>query len=78
MSQHTDLPETEKVLEALELCAHPITVEQIETLAGCRNLQTVMEYLVDSKLVIVSTHSVVTTSGQTKDEQRYQIGSLWD
>ncbi len=76
MSQHTEVSEAKKVLEVLELCAHPITINQIETLAGCRDLGEVIQDLVNNGLVIVSTHRIVATSGQTTDEQRYQIGTI--
>ncbi|MFO0862705.1 MAG: hypothetical protein U0516_03210 [Candidatus Saccharibacteria bacterium] len=73
MAIDTEFPDAEKVLEALELCANPVSISQIETLAGCCNVENIMDYLADNKWVIVSIHSVMTTGGQTKEEKRYQI-----
>ncbi len=76
MTQHTDMYLVKKVLEALELCVHPVTREQIETLAGCRDLGEILEYLVDDKQITTLVASVVATNGQSKDEVRYQIAPL--
>ncbi len=76
MRQNTEDHEAAKVLEALELCVSPVSLKQIQMLTDCQSLQETIELLVETGRIIVSTHSVVATSGQTQDESRYQIGPL--
>ncbi len=73
MSRDTDLPTAEKVLDALGLCGNPVTINQIETLSGCRDVTEVIEYLVKKKIVVVSAHRIVNSGGKTSEEMRYQI-----